>query len=72
MKADTKVHGTLSLIRRFNVCKRNPHKFNKYPKQGTLQATQGKGVRTWRFDLDALREAFAEMIIEGELVFAYF
>ena len=36
-------------------------------------ASNSRGRRPdLRYDLDALREAFAEMIIEGELVFAYF
>ena len=31
LKADTKDHGTSSLIRHFDVCKRNPHKLAKDP-----------------------------------------
>jgi hypothetical protein len=71
LKADTSRHGTSALKKHFNICKRNPHVFNKDPKQGTLQATQGEAPTTWRFDQDALREAFAEMIIEDELPFAF-
>ena len=53
------------MIRHFDVCKRNPHKLAKDPKQSTLQVTQGEGVGTWRFDPDDLKEAFAEMVIQG-------
>jgi hypothetical protein len=71
MKADTKGNGTSSLIRHFNVCKHNPHKFNKYSTQGILQATQGNAISTWRFDQDALRAAFVEMVIEDEQPFCF-
>jgi hypothetical protein len=71
MKAELSRHGTTSWRRYFNACKRNPHKFNKDPMQGTLQATQYEGVSTWRFDQDALRAAFAEMIIVDELSFSF-
>jgi hypothetical protein len=39
MKAEPGRHDTTLLRRHFNACKRNPHKFNKDPMQGTLQAT---------------------------------
>ena len=55
MKAEAGRHGTSSLKRHFTVCKRNPHKFNKDPTQGTLQATHYEGISTWRFDQDALK-----------------
>jgi hypothetical protein len=71
MKADTKSHGTSSLKKHFNVCKRNPHKFNKDPAQGTLQACQGEAVSTCRFDQDELRAAFAKMVIEDEQPFCF-
>ncbi|XP_025825381.1 zinc finger BED domain-containing protein RICESLEEPER 2-like [Panicum hallii] len=71
LKADSKSNGTSSLKKHFNVCKRNPHKFAKDPTQGTLQATQGEGVVTWRFDQDELRAAFAEMVIEDEQPFCF-
>jgi hypothetical protein len=71
MKAEPDRHGTTSLRRHFNACKRNPHKFNKDPTQSTLQATQYEGVSTWRFDQDALRTAFAEMVIVDELSFSF-
>uniref|UniRef100_A0A8R7Q5B9 BED-type domain-containing protein n=1 Tax=Triticum urartu TaxID=4572 RepID=A0A8R7Q5B9_TRIUA len=71
LKADTKDHGTSSLIRHFDVCKSNPHKMAKDPKQSTLQITQGEGAGTWRFDPDDLREAFAEMVIQDELPFCF-
>ena len=53
------------------MCKRNPHKLAKDPKQSTLQVTQGEGVGTWRFDPDDLKEAFAEMVIQDELPFCF-
>eukprot|EP00267_Zea_mays_P043652 XP_020395764.1 zinc finger BED domain-containing protein RICESLEEPER 2-like [Zea mays] len=71
IKADTRSHGTSALRKHFNICKRNPNIFNKDPKQGTLQATDGEAPTTWRFDQDALREAFAEMVVEDELPFAF-
>jgi hypothetical protein len=71
MKAELSRHGTTSWRRYFNACKCNPHKFTKDPTQGTLQATQYEGVSTWRFDQDALRAAFAEMIIVDELSFSF-
>ena len=67
MKAYSKGHGTSALKRHLQSCKHNPNKFEKDGKQGYLQAIQGEGVSTWKFDQDALREAFAEMIIEDEL-----
>ena len=36
-----------------------------------MQATQGEAPTTWRFDQEALREAFAEMIVEDEVPFAF-
>ena len=71
VQANSKADGTSGMKRHFNVCKRNPHKFNKDPKQGTIQATHGEGVGTWKFDAEALREAFVEMVIEDELPFAF-
>jgi hypothetical protein len=71
LKADSNQHGTSSLNKHFNVCKRNPNKFDKDPKQGTLQATGGEAPSTWRFDQNSLRDAFAEMLIEDELPFAF-
>lgn len=67
--ADTNRNGTSAMRRHFNSCKRNPHKFNKDPKQGTLQATNGQGISTWKYDPEALRQAFAEMVIEDELLY---
>jgi hypothetical protein len=59
------------LKRHLQSCKHNPNKFEKYGKHGYLQAIQGEGVSTWRFDQDALSEAFAKMIIEDGLPFAF-
>jgi hypothetical protein len=69
IKADTRGHGTSALNKHFKTCKRNPHVHDKDPKQGTLQAARGEAPATWRFDQDALREAFAEMVIEDEQPF---
>jgi hypothetical protein len=69
IKADPYVNGTTALHRHFNVCKRNPHKNNKDPKQGTLQAIQGEGITTWKYDPEAIRQAFVEMVIEDEMPF---
>ncbi|KAM0888938.1 hypothetical protein ACQ4PT_028030 [Festuca glaucescens] len=71
VKAETDRHGTSGMKRHFNVCKRNPHKFNKDSTQGTIQATYGGGVGTWKFDPDAIRTTFTEMIIVDELPFAF-
>jgi hypothetical protein len=71
LRAEAGRHGTSSLKRHLVTCKRNPNKFNKDPSQGTIQATQHEGVMTWRFDQDALRVAFAEMILEDELPFCF-
>jgi hypothetical protein len=71
LKADTRGHGTSALKKHFGTCKRNPHFFNKDPKQGTLQATIEEAPATWRFDQEKLREAFAEMVIEDEQPFAF-
>ena len=67
MKAESKGHGTSSLSRHLQSCPRNPNKFENDRKQGTLQ---GEGVTTWRFDQDALRAAFAEMVVEDEQPFS--
>ncbi|KAF0917434.1 hypothetical protein E2562_017878 [Oryza meyeriana var. granulata] len=66
MKAESKGHGTSALKRHLNICKHNPHKFNKDPTQATLQVTPDECVGTWRFDQDELRAAFAEMGHKGD------
>jgi hypothetical protein len=71
MKAEAGRHGTSSLKRHFVVCKRNPNKFNKGPSQGILQATHCEGISTFKFDQEALRLAFAEMVIEDEQPFCF-
>ena len=71
IKADTRGHGTSALKKHFGTCKCIPHVFNKDPKQGTLQACRGEAPTTWRFDQEALREAFAEMVIEDEQPFCF-
>jgi hypothetical protein len=58
LKADSNQHGTSSLNKHFNVCKRNPNKFDKDPKQGTLQATGGELV--WSAIKTCIRELFKE------------
>ena len=71
IKAESKGHGTTSLKRHFHSCKHNPNKFINDPSQDTLQVTQREAPATWKFDADALREAFDEMIIEDEMPFAF-
>lgn len=51
-------------------CKKNPNR-NQDPNQSTLQATPGVGLNNWKFDPEALRKVFAEMVIEDELPFAF-
>ncbi|CAD6258482.1 unnamed protein product [Miscanthus lutarioriparius] len=68
IKADTRGHGTSTLKKHFGTCKRNPHVFNKDSKQGTLQACRGEAPTTWRFDQEALREAFAEMNLHKKVI----
>jgi hypothetical protein len=71
IKAGTREHGTSALGKHFKTCKRNPHVHNKDPKQGVLQSVYGEAPAIWRFDQDALREAFAEMVIEDEQPFCF-
>jgi hypothetical protein len=71
IKAATREHGTSALKKHFLVCKRNPHVHDKDPKQGVLQAVHGEAPATWRFDQGALREAFAQMVIEDEQPFCF-
>jgi hypothetical protein len=71
MKAESKGHGTTSLARHLECFKLNPNKFEKDPKQCTIQLIQGEGVSTWRFDQDAFRKAFAAMVVEDELPFCF-
>ncbi|KAM0904126.1 hypothetical protein ACQ4PT_018237 [Festuca glaucescens] len=70
IKADTKLDGTSALKRHFNICKRNPH-LNRDPTQPLLQRTPGEAPVNFKFDPDALKKAFAQMIIEDELPFAF-
>jgi hypothetical protein len=67
LKADSKANDT-SLKKHFNICKRNSHKFAKDPTQGTLQATQGEGIVTWRFDEDECWCFFGAPITQYELL----
>jgi hypothetical protein len=69
IKAHSVKNGTTALRNHFNICKRNPHIHLKDPKQGVLQVTDFVGC--WKFDPDKLRAAFAQMIIEDELPFAF-
>jgi hypothetical protein len=71
IEVNTRGHGTSALKKHFGTCKRNPHVFNKDPKQGTLQACHGEAPATWRFDQEALRDAFTEMVIEDEQPFCF-
>jgi hypothetical protein len=72
IKADTR--GTWNICiekKHFGTCKHNPHVFNKDLKQGTLQAGHEEAPTTWRFDQEALRDAFADMVIEDEQPFCF-
>uniref|UniRef100_A0ACD5X8I2 Uncharacterized protein n=1 Tax=Avena sativa TaxID=4498 RepID=A0ACD5X8I2_AVESA len=70
IQATTGRNGTSSMHRHMSSCKKNPNR-NHDPKQGTLQATLGSSLNNWKFDPDALRKSFAEMVIEDELPFAF-
>ncbi|KAM0916497.1 hypothetical protein ACQ4PT_010141 [Festuca glaucescens] len=69
IKAHSVFNGTTALNKHFKVCKRNPHVHLKDQKQGVLQVTDFIGC--WKFDPDKLRAAFAQMVIEDELPFAF-
>lgn len=71
INANTIINGTSALRKHFHICKRNPHRNIGDDKQAVLQASQGDGVNTWKYDPDAIRAAFVEMIIEDELPFAF-
>ncbi|KAM0858616.1 hypothetical protein ACQ4PT_047723 [Festuca glaucescens] len=70
IQASTAGNGTSSMLRHLSSCKKNPNR-NQDPNQGTLQATPGAGLNNWKFDPEALRKAFAEMVIQDELPFAF-
>jgi hypothetical protein len=71
---DTRTNGTSSLKGHLKVCKKNPNKL-VIDNQGTLQLQPRPGnssvgtVSTWKFDMDDLKNSFAEMIIEDEQPF---
>lgn len=69
IKADSYINGTTALKRHFNICKRNPHVHCKDKRQSLLAATKGEGISTWRYDPEAIRKAFTEMVIEDEMPF---
>jgi hypothetical protein len=71
IRADSYLNGTTAMGRHFNICKRNPHKNNKDPMRTNLKVSQGEGVSTWRYDLEAIRQAFVQMVIEDELPFMF-
>ncbi|KAM0864487.1 hypothetical protein ACQ4PT_043886 [Festuca glaucescens] len=71
IKAESKQYGTSSLRKHFNACKRNPHRNAKDPSQALLQATPGEAPGNHKWDPEAIRQAFTEMIIEDELPFAF-
>jgi hypothetical protein len=50
LKVDSNQHGTSSLKNILMYASATPIKFDKDPKQGTLQATRGEAPSTWRFD----------------------
>jgi hypothetical protein len=39
--------------------------------QTNLKVSQGEGVSTWRYDPEAIRQAFVQMVIEDELPFMF-
>jgi hypothetical protein len=71
IKADTSKHGTSSLKKHFLACKRNPHRNEKDPTQALLQTTPGEAPGYHKWDPEAVRQAFTEMVIEDELPFAF-
>ncbi|KAM0859393.1 hypothetical protein ACQ4PT_047234 [Festuca glaucescens] len=71
LTAHTVNNGTSALCKHLNVCKRIPHKNIGDNKQYVLQVNPGDSVHAWKFDLEALRNSFAAMIIEDELPFAF-
>ena len=70
IQATSSSNGTSSMLRHLTSCKKNPNR-NHDPKQGTLQATPGASLNNWRYDPELLRKAFAQMVIEDELPFAF-
>jgi hypothetical protein len=71
IRVDSYLNGTSAMRRHFNICKRNPHKNNKDLMQTNLKVSQGEGVSTWRYDPEAIRQAFVQMAIEDELPFMF-
>jgi hypothetical protein len=71
IRANSYLNGTTAMRRHFNICKRNPHKNNKDLMQTNLKVSQGEGVSTWRYDPEAIRQAFVQMVIEDELPFMF-
>jgi hypothetical protein len=70
IKCDPNLNDTSALRSHFNVCKCNPHK-NRDPNQRNLQLSQGDIVAVYKFDPDAIRKAFTEMVIVHEQAFAF-
>ncbi|XP_073368017.1 zinc finger BED domain-containing protein RICESLEEPER 2 [Aegilops tauschii subsp. strangulata] len=70
IQATTSINGTTAMRRHFGTCKRSPNK-KMDPNQTTLQATPGDGINTWRYDAKKVRKAFAVMVMEDELPFAF-
>jgi hypothetical protein len=69
IKCDPNLNGTSALRAHFNICKCNPHK-NRDPNQSNLQLSHGENVAIYKFDPEAIRKAFCEMVIEDEQPFA--
>lgn len=73
-RCDPRTNGTSSLKNHLKICKKNPNK-PVIDNQRTLQITPGSGgssvgtCSTWKFDIEDLRNSFAEMIIEDEQPF---
>ncbi|CAN6374533.1 unnamed protein product [Urochloa humidicola] len=75
LNCHSKRNGTTSLKYHLGICKRNPNKNSD--DQGTLQLQPSAGcssvgtISTWKFDLNELRNSFAQMLIEDELPFVF-
>jgi hypothetical protein len=70
IKCDPNVNGTSALCSHFNICKCNPHE-NRDSNQSNLQLSQGDNVVIYKFDPDAIRKAFTEMVIVDEQAFTF-
>jgi hypothetical protein len=49
----------------FNICKCSPRK-SRDPNKSNLQLSHGENVAIYKFDPEAIRKAFTEMVIKDE------